>query len=348
VLIALVSVLAAPPSLRADSISVQGITYSPVQIDRIESGKIYYRLGGDTKSRPADDLITMSLDDEPEFSAAESAYQQGQWDTAADGFARVLTITSRDWLKDWIAPRLLDSAGRSNRFDKAILGWIRLANLDPDAAAKRRPTLPTDSRQLSAAAQSLDTASRTAKDESRRLMLGMLLDVQTARKDSAASAAVAKLLEANDSLAPPGAAAAPIRSAEQDTRISLAAAAMSNKQYDQVISLIDSSAGTFTDPGRQSDALFLKAQAMEAKADGAATIATWQDVALAYLRVYVHFRDGPGSNHAPAALMHAAQIEETRLHESPAARTLYQKVVNEYKLSNEARQAAIELNSLAG
>jgi hypothetical protein len=341
--------LGAASLARADSIVVSGVTYSGIHIDRIEAGQIYYTLNGDFKSRSSADIVTMQLDDSPDFNAAETAYQSKQWSAAADGFGRLLDSTDKPWLKSWIAPRLLDAAENLNRFDMVVTAWITIARNDPGVAAKLRPGLPgTGSFDLNAIARQLDAASQSSAGLSQQLMLGLLLDVDMARQDSAAAATVANELRQS---APAADAAAIdpaiIQSVEQETRLALAAAALNNRQYDQAISIIDTSAALIVDPPRQSQALLIKAQALEAKAAASGDKDAWKDAALAYMRVYVHFRDGPGAVHSPQALMKAAQIEEAHLSEPRAALTLYQKVVNEYKDSLEAAQATPEVNRLA-
>jgi hypothetical protein len=170
--------------------------------------------------------------------------------------------------------------------------------------------------------------------------------VQTARHDAAAVDAVAKELQQNETAAAPPDADA-LASVEQQTRITLARTALNGGHYDQVIAQIDSSAAIITDPVLQSDALYLRAQAIEAKAAGASGPEPWQDAALAYLRVYVHFRDGAAAGHSAASLLKAAQIEDLQLHDPQGALALYRKVVSEYKGSAEARQADFEVTRLA-
>jgi tetratricopeptide (TPR) repeat protein len=285
----------------------------------------------------------------PDFNAAETAYQAKQWPAAADGFAQVISSTDKPWLKDWIAPRLLDAAGNLNRFDTVVTAWITLAKDDPATAASLRPNLPTTgSFDLNAIAARLSTAAQSAGGLSQRLLLGLLLDVDMARQDATGAAAVANQLRQAQPTADSGAIdPAVMQSVEQETRLALANAALNNRQYDQAISIVDSAAALIVDPPRQSQALLIKAQALEAKAAASGDKDAWKDAALAYLRVYVHFRDGPGAAHSPQALIKAAQIEEARLGEKRAALTLYQKVVNEYKDSLEAAQATPEANRLA-
>jgi hypothetical protein len=342
---------AGPASARADSLTIHGadgsgFTLDSVRIDRIDGGAVYYQLNGDLKSRPATEVATMQLDDEPDFDSGEAAYQIKHWEDAVTGFSTAMTSSSRDWLKDWIAPRLLESAEHTAHFDAAVTAWTRLAGIDATTAAIERPPLPVEPGALDAAAKQLDAAAQLEKGPSRRLILSMLLDVQNARHDAAAADTVTKELQQTEpAQTAPDAAA--LQSVEQQTRVTMAQTALNSGQYDQAISVIDSAAAIIVDPALQADALFLRAQALEAKAAGASQPGPWQDAALAYMRVYVHFRDGQASGHSAASLIKTAQIEELRLHDPKAALALYRKVVSEYNGTPEAHQADFEITRLA-
>jgi hypothetical protein len=327
---------------RADTLAFSsGLTYPGVHVDRIEDGKVYFVINGEMRSKPASEIVSISLDDEPDFNAGDSAYQSQNYATAADSYSHTISTTDKDWLKNWIAPRLLDAANRASRFDLAALGWIHIAETDPAAAANQRPAVPTQpSDALNNSVPELNDAVKSTHDESKRLILGLLLDVQTARKDSAAAAAAAQQLT---NLAGGNTGDSDASLAEQKTRLALARLALYNKKFDQAMATIDSSAQVLTDPRNQADALYLRAQAEEGIALATDKPDDWKDAALAYLRVYVHFRDGPASVHSATALLKAAQIESAHLGDSQAAQTLYQKVVSEYKDSIAARQASSEM-----
>jgi tetratricopeptide (TPR) repeat protein len=341
----LLSLLIARP-LRADSITINTLNYPGVRIDRIEGAQVYYSLNGDFLNKPVGDLVTMSLDDEPDFNAAETAYQQQQWSAATDGYIRAMAGTMRQWLKDWMAPRLLNAANQAGRFDAAVAAWVHIVGQDPAAGAKVRPVLPkTATPDLATAARELNDAAKLAQGdsqvESRRLILGLLLEVQTARQDSAAADAVAQQLQA---LPPPRSAAPAIDAIERETGLAVARTDLNNHQYDQASALLDSVLPGISDPVEQSQGLLLKAQILEGKAAAHDTPDNWKDAALAYMRLYVRFPREPA---APGALVKTAQIEETHLHEAQAALTLYQKVVNEYKDTVEAGDSSSQINRLS-
>ena len=337
----LVLLTAGARPLRADSITVGNLTFDNVHINRIEAGQVYYSLGGDLKSRSVADVVSLHLDDESDFNAAIDAYQKQQWSAAADGFTKTMSSTDKEWLKDWIVPRQLDAANHANRFFPAVVAWVRLVNHDPSQGAKLRPILPAKpGPELAAAAKELQSDLASATGAPRRLMLGLLLDVLNGRHDAAGADIVAGQLEADPALP------ADMQAVEEDTRLALIRTAVSNGRFDQALKLIDSAGSLITDPDHQSETLFLQAQALEAKTLPGASADNWKDVALAYIRVYVHFRDGPGSSRAPRALLKAAQIEETKLQDPHAALALYQKLASEYKDSPESRLAGHEITRL--
>jgi tetratricopeptide (TPR) repeat protein len=353
-LAAMVSLSACTAPARADSLTIStgggGAFTFTVQIDRIEDGQVFYQSDGQEKSRPVAEVAAMKLDEEPDYNAGAAAYDHQDWPAAADSFLRTMNSTDRQWLRDWIAPRLLDAANHAGRFDAAVAGWVRLVRLDATANADKKPDVPADGNHLDQAATELNAAAKTATGPSRRLILGLLLEVQTARQDTADAAAVARQLQ-QMGVSASAAGAGAIASVEQETRIALARTALHEGKFDEAIAQIDSAASILTDPDRQSDALFVRAQALEGKAAGGGAggrgADAWKDAALGYMRVYVHFRDGPGSEHAAAALMKTAEIEEQHLGDPAAALGLYQKVVTEYKDGTEAAPAATEAARLA-
>ena len=330
----------APAPLRADAIRLlNGLTYDGLRIDRVEEGQVYYNLNGQDQSKPVTEVVGLKLDDEPDFDAGEASFELQKWDGAVQGYLAGLSSTQRPWLKQWIAPRLMEAAVHLGRFDAQTAAWVAMVNQDPAAAAKNRPSVPQgDNPQLAAAAVTLNDAAGAAHDPGRRMLLGFLLDVQLSRRDLADADAVAKELEADarpDNADP----------AEQGTQVALARLALLEKNYNEALRIIDAASPILTDPDRQAEALFVKAQAMENKAAGDGAADDWKDAALEYLRVYVHF---PASGHAAESLLAAARIEEQDLHEPRPALNLYQKVVSQFGQSAaalEAGQAVKRLNA---
>ncbi|HUB26124.1 MAG TPA: hypothetical protein VL992_11900 [Tepidisphaeraceae bacterium] len=343
--------LSAVSAARGDTIAFSnGLSYPGVQVDRIYGGQVYYRLDGDEVSKPAGGISSISLDDQPDFDTGESAYESGNYSAAAESLARAIGATDKTWLKTFIAPRLMDAASHTGQFDLAVAGWVALAQQDASAAASDRPAIPVGSTTggpgslLDTAAAELTDAAKSAQGDSQRLILGFLLDVQTARGDIAAANSVARQLTA---LAPAG---APAGSADQllaqHAQLALARTALYNKEFEKAASLIDGNAASLTDSAVQADALFIKAQALEGEAAAANSPDAWKDAALAYMRVYVNFRTGMDASHSPVALMKTAEIEETHLGEPQAALTIYRKVAAEYSGTASASDAAAEIARL--
>src|ERR1700728_2364055 len=86
---------------RADTIAFSsGLNYPGVHIDRIEDGKVYFVINGELRSKPAADIVTMSVDDEPDFDSGEAAYQSQNYASAADGYSRAIGGADKPWLRD--------------------------------------------------------------------------------------------------------------------------------------------------------------------------------------------------------------------------------------------------------
>ena len=324
-----------------------GITYDDVQFDHIQAGQIYFQFNGTLISRPLSEVTSISLSDNDDFNNAEIAYEAHQWDQAVDGFTKVLANTQRAWLQMFVAPRLLDAANHAKNFPAAVTAWIEIAQADPATALKSRPPVPnTPGPSLDAAAQALDAAQSATLGDARPLLLGLLLDVDVARKDSNAIRTVAQELTTALGHSDPSADEA-LREVEITSQMSLARSALGSGNYTEVRQHIGQIAPLLTAPNDQSNALYLVAQAAEATA---ASTQDWQDAVLDYMRVYVHFRTGPGSDHSAAALLKAAMIEQNHLSEPAVAQRLYAKVASEYKGTPEAaaaQQAADQLKAQA-
>jgi hypothetical protein len=89
----------APASVYADSLTIRGsgggtLMYT-VDVDHIDAGYIFYRLNGELKSRPLDEVAALRLDDEPDFNAGAAAYDAQDWTAAATGFFRAMNGTDK-------------------------------------------------------------------------------------------------------------------------------------------------------------------------------------------------------------------------------------------------------------
>jgi len=342
--------LALAPLAGADSITIgsgppgsAGITYDDVQIDHIAGGQIYFQFNGELTNHALSEVTSISLSDDDTFNNAEISYESHQWSSAVDGFTQDLANTPKAWLRTFIAPRLLDAANHAGDFAAAVTAWIQIVQADPVRGMKCRPPIPpSGGASLDTAAQALNTAQIATVGDARPLLLGLLLDVDVARKDSVAVREIADELTTVLGHDDPTANQA-LTAVEIQSQMSLARSALATGKYDEVQERISHVAPLLTNPTDQADALYLVAQAAERSA---ASTEDWQDAALDYMRVYVHFRSGPGSDHSAASLLKAAMIEQDHLAEPSVAQTLYAKVASEYKNAPEAAEAQQALDQL--
>src|SRR5690606_869226 len=131
-------------------------------------------------------------------NAAETAFASEDWAKATTEYARAARTTQKAWLKEFISVRLLESAIKADRFDEAIKGYIDLADKNPAAAAGMTLNMPaSNSSYLPEAIRNVDGAiGRTKSDETREVLLNLLIKLHTAKGDTkGAQEATGKLVE---------------------------------------------------------------------------------------------------------------------------------------------------------
>ena len=120
---------------------------------------------------------------------------------------------------------------------------------------------------------------------------------------------------------------------------------LAEKQFDAVITDINSAAALFVTPTDQATALFYLAEAHAGRAAQAESPAAWQDAALAYMRVVAHFKDAAGAPFVARSLLKAAEITE-KLNDSPAAIALYRQILQQHPADAAANSARAALERL--
>lgn len=338
-------VCALPVAAMGDSIWLENTSGPPLfanaRITRVEKGSIYFLFNGNETSREVAKIGRIAVDDEPALTGAEEAFSRQKWDEAADGFERAARSSAKPWVREWASARLLEAAGKSGRFDAAVAGYIALVQKDPAAAAQAKPALPPGrSTYLDNGAQQIERTLSGARlsDEQRAQLLGFLIEIQSARGDTAAANAAAARLDEVLARDPtnPAAARAQVRRTLQSAGQALAAG-----KFDQAIATLQTAGDTITEPTDQAEALFLIAEARLAQATAARPPqpAQLQDAALAYMRVVAHFRDAPGRPRVAASLLKSASIC-AQLGDRDAALRLYDEVVRDFSDDKPAVQSA--------
>jgi TolA-binding protein len=329
--------------------SVAPTVYGDVKITNILDGRIVFTtVVGHSVDKDLAWVVSMSIDDEPQFDQAQRNYAAGHFDRAVDGFDQTIRKTDKPWLKTYCEPLLTDAANRSGQFGKAVEGYIGLIQDQPTRAAEYRPTVPpAGSPDLDGAASDLSSAADISglTPQQQTSLLSLLLEVDRARNDTQnlgnVAARLAKLVGVSGN---PTANLASLALA--DARLSEAGAALARKNYDQVVAMIDQSAALFVDPNRQAEALYILAQAREGQADLKNDPDAWRDAAVAYMRVVAHFKDAAGAPDVADSLLRTAAILENHLNHPDEALRMYQSIQKEFPGGSAADEAVRQVARL--
>lgn len=332
----------------ADSVTVGALQYNGVRIVGVKNGEIQFETATNLVSKPLSVVSRISLSDEPALTAAEDAFAKGDWDKANENYEKVLRSVSapnKAWLKDWCSMRLQVSATKSGRFDVVMRGFVELTRKSPDEARKLFASLKmpkAGSDYLKQAATMLETEIAQSKNgAATEVMLGALKDIYSANNEQAKATATAqKLVELAAKRDPnsPEAQRAMMEIQLQNMRKALGA-----KNYAAVIEFVEKNAAKIIDPNDQIDALFLYAEAKAGKAAGSSN-ADWNDVAVTYMRVVANAP--AGDPRTPLALLRTAEIHAAHLNDKPAAMRMYREIIKQYKDTDAAKQAQMELGKL--
>lgn len=328
-----------------ESASVAPTVYGDVKITNILDGRIVFTTTlGNSVDKDLASVVAISIDDEPDFDQAERDYSASHFDRAVDEFDQTIQKTDKDWLKNYCQPLLTDAANKAGRFDKAVEGYINLVLNQPAAAAQYRPTVPPPgSPYLDGAATAISAAADTSglTPQQQAALLSLLLDVDRARNDTAAVDSVATRL--GKVVGDSGSPTANLASlALADAKLSEAAAALDQKNYDQAVAMIDGSAELFVDPHRQADALYILAQARDGQAGLKNDPDAWRDAAIAYMRVVANFKDTAGAPHVADSLLRTAAILETRLNQAGEALQMDLSIQKQFPHGSAAEAAATQ------
>ena len=200
--LAAVAIIAAPlcawREAWADEINNRGLITKNVTIDKVEGDKLIYKTqAGAPGERTITDAMRLTITDEPSLVPAEDAFSGGKWADAVDGYQKVLRSTSKAWLKDYAAIRLLKAGDKSERFDAVVTGYIHLLVKDPVAAKDLKINFPSDpaNTYLKTAATQVDTAYAAEKDPGRQMSLDVFrMNIARAMKDEATTLKIAERL----------------------------------------------------------------------------------------------------------------------------------------------------------
>jgi TolA-binding protein len=351
--LALVSMLLVGSVAMADTVFIGTLAYKDVKIKGVKGDELLFLTSGNEAHKPIKDVTRIQLADEPALSAAEEAYAGKQWDKAADGYLKTLKSSNKDWLKDWSAQRLLLSANEAKRVDAAVTAYLAMLQRDPATASKNKPTIPTGkSALLDAAANEVDHVMSGAalNDDQKQALLSLQLEIAKARGDEKAQAAAVQSLTKIDTENTSGASDPAALKVVGDTKLSIATAALDQKNYQKAIDTIEQNRNTFVDPKQQADALWVLAQSRYALAQQKNEPAALKDAALGYMRIVANFKDAVGAPHVPESLLATGEILE-KLKDNDGAMNVYNQLASAYPetpAGAKAKESADRLKAAAG
>ena len=301
---------AALPAL-ADSVFIGSVERKDVKITSVRDGAIEFTIEGRAvEPVPLSKITRISIADEPDLGRAETAYLAQQPLQAAEAYQAAFKLTKRPWLKDYILPRMLESANKSGKFDVAVSSYIALVRKDVQGAQKARPTPPEDAvAELATAVTQLSAASNdaTLSKGAKQALQSLLLEVYRAQNDLVSAAKLGEQILKSGTMDMNDPAA--IRLAG-DVRIGLARVALADKQYDKAQAQIEGGKELFVDPRQQAAAWYCLAQAMDGKAGAKPDASAAKDIAIAYMRVVAMSRLTSETPHVVDSLYRVAQLHE--------------------------------------
>lgn len=311
---------------KADSIFAGNLETQNVTIKEVKGDSLVYEISGRVSEKPVDRITRVIATNETPLNAAETDFAAQKWNQAVDGYQRAIRTSTKQWVKDWAALRLVSAASQSGRFDAAAAAYI-LTLLKNPTGPTSRPAMPeAKSTFLDSAVADVNTTLSDPKltIDQKRALIGFLIDLQQARQDTAGEdAAFAQLArlpgsDAND----PG-----VRRMQARRKLQSAQRALDAKSYAQAMSEIDSNRIMFVETSQQADALYIIAQARLGQAGSDAN--NLKDAALAFMRVVALAKDEPGSPHVVDSLQKTAGILE-QINDRESAVKLYQQIAAQY------------------
>jgi TolA-binding protein len=333
-----------PALASADSVWIQSGSGNPIALGNVKVTGIDLIVDKDGKpvetlqfatsaGRPSTKLLTqvpqISLDDEPAFTAAEEAFKGGDLAGATQNYQKALSTTTKGWLKERIAARLVAAAEKSNNFPAAVTGFVELMQINLALATANKPSIPQkQAAAIDPAIALLKQASQNPKlTADQKTVLGnYMVEVYNAKGDSAAANSALSQITKPEMKAQ----VAPVdnRRINADLRLTEARQAYSQREFAKAAQILNSSGALFSEPQEQAEALYLWAQATSAaEANNPNQL---KDAALAYMRVVAVCDGLPDKPHVAESLLNVAAIEE-KLNNPKEATAVYTQVAEEFK-----------------
>ena len=354
--------IAAVCDARADEINSGGLPTKNVTIEKVETGvliaevkgekvfgdRLVYKIqSGAPGEKIINDKLRITANDEPNLTAAEDAFANGKWSDAVDAFQKTLRASSKPWLKDYSALRLLKAGEKSERFDAVVTAYIYLLGKDPKAAQQIRLKYPEDpaNAYLKTAASQVDAALAAEKDSTRRTSLSVFrMNIAKAMHDEATVLKLAgDLSKTTPADGSAGAIDPTVLAGITDGKLNLIQSSIEKKDFATALKGLEQVKPSVSEPKHQSEWLWLTAETSAGVAGDSKDPAVLHSVAIDYMRLVANFPTGP---HTPQALLKTAGILE-KLNDTKAALTVYQQVARDFgdqPAGSAARKDVARLN----
>jgi TolA-binding protein len=324
------------------------LKYDNIKIEKVDGDNLLFlSASGNETKKPLAEVSQIAMDDEPNLTAAELAYDGGNFAGSIEGFRKAAASSGRDWVRQRAALRLIDAGTRVSDFQASVAGFATLTTFDAAAAQKSKPAIPANASvaDLKAAATTVHNAQAAAKlsVDQQRVLLNFQVELLTAAHDTNGASAALNSLSRMGGGAPSvntGGTGAPDATADlarADEKLNAARFALDQKEYQKASGILLAAGDGLTAPEQQNDALFMLAQCKEQLAGEDPKALT--DAAIAYMRVVANFKKVKGSAHIPDALMKTAAIEE-KLSKPEEALKLYNEVSADFQGTSFAQAAS--------
>ena len=314
-----------------------------VDILGAEGGELIYLLYGNRVTTPLERVQQIQMDKQPQLTEAETQFAAGQWQAAATAYERAMKSSNESWVKRRSAERLVKSAAAGGQFDKAVAGYVELAELDPVAAIGNEPEISAQTKpeQLQAAGRLIQGAVGSVQPQQQKVLLSLLMQIQNQLGDEQAAAQTSdRLMTALGSN--------PDQLNERDgqlySRLLLGRArlAMNQGKLAEAEKIVEDNRQRFTQADQQSDALLVLADLTRANSDGSRD--KLFDAAVAYMKIVAHFKDVPNAPNVATALLRVAEIH-VEAGEPAMADKVYRELIESYPDSDAARTARERVTS---
>lgn len=321
---ALSGILFALPA-QADTITVRGSENKNVKVIAIRQGSLYYRTArGDERNALLQDVSAIQLDQYPQLTVADKAFDEGKFEAAAKTYAPLADKAEEEFVRVLAGVKLVAALDRAGQFDAAVARYAKLLALDNSAltqsAKPRNAPKEKDARAASAAkAQEL---AKTTGDPIAKQFLNETIE----QLKSEAAAEPSGNLEAQSGL---------LRTREE-ARLDPIDLALKEGKHAQVLELTGKMLAS--GEGVAPRLLYQRGLALAATEKD-------MDAMLAFMRIAVHF---PNSSYTRLGLVEAGKLYKKQEKPAQARKVWTEAQALADAESEEAKEIETLLASLPG